>query len=83
MFVDKGPQYMLGDLLFAGLDPDKQDLISRRFEIRSGAPVNEQYVYNFKSEIYSLAGRRVKTVDMQYVPHAGTANVYDVKYEIH
>jgi outer membrane translocation and assembly module TamA len=83
MVVNKGPQYMFGDLLFDGVDPDHQDLLSRRFEIRSGAPVDEQYVYNFKSQIYALAGRRVKAVGMRYLAHGSASNVLDVKYDIH
>jgi hypothetical protein len=81
--VNKGPQFRLGDLLFDGLDPDHQDLISRRFEIRSGAPVDDQYVFNFQGQVRILAGRPVKRIDLHYLPHAGGSNVLDVKYEIH
>jgi outer membrane protein assembly factor BamA len=80
--VNKGPQFLFGDLLFDGIDSDHQDLLSRRWEIKSGAPLNEVYADNFIRQIYPLAGRRIQHLQRKFLPHAGSLNVLDVKYEI-
>jgi outer membrane protein assembly factor BamA len=80
--VVKGKLFTFGELVIAGLDPDRQDLISRRWGLRSGAPLNGQYVNDFAREIYPLAGRHVKGIKIGLLPHPGPENVLDVKYTV-
>jgi outer membrane protein insertion porin family len=79
--VTKGKQFVFGTLKFEGVDPDAQDLMSRRWKLHEGTPLDEPYTDEYWSQIYQLVGHTVKKVEKRLVVRPGTTTI-DVVYKI-
>jgi outer membrane protein assembly factor BamA len=77
--VQKGPQYLLGELKLVGFPASLEPKIRNRWKLQSGAPYDELYGLAFYKSLYELSNGQA--IQMK-VARESTGHVVDLVFSI-